>query len=729
MKAVRRRALWGMFPAAAVLASAVGIAYLGAVSYFADRGLVAEVAEQHSGLARRVADSVAGELRLALDAAASAFDRGRAGNDAREGREESPVTEVLALEPLVAAHPIASQPIFLDPDGRLIYPSLDPSASPVDSAPDQEFLALLSRAVRLDPTRSALLQVARQQEIGICPAGSAADPAGVTGGWRAAPRSASCRPTPRGLSEARRAYARLARHRDTGPVALLGLARLERAAARPAQAAALYRELARRFADRADADGLPYSLIALIGLAEVEPGAAPALDCLRELVAGKTALPRAARAAFIDHVRGLLRERRLDGAQADELAALDRQLALARSAARLAGRLSDDLTPLARSAETEPRGRPALGAPDRTLLYRRLPTGAVVGLALERPALDRLADLAVPARERQVGVRAVVLPVGDSPDAGSTRALSSASFGSLLPHLNLALVQDRSRPDPVAEMVRQRSRRHLFVTGGLVAVLVLGLVATIRGAARERELARLKSDFVSTVSHELKTPLTSIRMFAEMLQQGVAGDDRERERRYHEIIVKESERLGLLIANLLDYAQIERGTRRYLPRSERASDVAREAVATFARLREGEGHSVSLDVVPEADAAHLLIDREVTVQALLNLLSNAVKYGGDHRQAIEVTVSRREDRVALAVRDRGPGIPEAEQERIFREFYRAPTAYSAGVEGTGLGLALVKRHVEAQGGAVELESEPGRGATFTLLFPESPAAAAPEPEA
>jgi two-component system, OmpR family, phosphate regulon sensor histidine kinase PhoR len=281
-------------------------------------------------------------------------------------------------------------------------------------------------------------------------------------------------------------------------------------------------------------------------------------------------------------------------------------------------------------------------------------------------------------------------------------------------------VQDRSRPDPVAEMVRQRSRRHLALTGGLVAVLVLGLFATIRGAARERELARLKSDFVSTVSHELKTPLTAIHMFAEMLQQGVAGEDRERERRYQEIIVKESERLGLLIANLLDYAQIERGTRRYLRQRELAGDVAGEAVATFGRLREGEGQAVALEVAPEAEGAHLLVDREVTVQALLNLLSNAVKYGGDHH-AVEVAVGRHRDgRVALAVRDRGPGIPKTEQERVFREFYRSPTAYSAGVEGTGLGLALVKRHVEAQGGAVELDSEPGSGATFTLLFPEAP---------
>ena len=704
------RALRGMFPAAAVLASAVGIAYLGAVSYFADRGVVAAVAEQHGVLARRVADSVSGELRLALDAAASTLDLPR----------EAPAVDPVALQQLAAAHPIAAQPILLDRDGRLIHPpAVAVGDAAAGSAPDQEFLDLLSGGAKLDPGRAAQLQLARRQEIGICP-----PPVDVERGDPArAARSTGvpCHPTPRGLFEARRAYARLARHRDTGAEALLGLARLERAAERSVQAAAFYRELVRRFPDRVDADGMAYAAIGLVGLAEVEPGAGPALDALRELVSGRALVARAARPIFVDHVRELLRGRALDPAQAAELAQLEGELARADGAARLAARLADDLVPLARTAVAEPRGRAALGAPDRTLLYRRLASGAVVGLALERSALDRLARSAVPAHERQIGVRAVLLAVGDSPDAGSARALASASFGALLPHLNLALVQDRSRPDPVAEMVRQRSRRHLALTGGLVAVLVLGLAATIRGAARERELARLKSDFVSTVSHELKTPLTSIRMFAEMLQQGVAGEDRERERRYHEIIVKESERLGLLIANLLDYAQIERGTRRYLRRPELAGDLVREAVTTFARLREGEGQEVAVSVAPEAASAHVLIDREVAVQALLNLLSNAVKYGGD-RQAIEVEVARRADgRVALAVRDRGPGIPKLEQERVFREFYRAPTAYSTGVEGTGLGLALVKRHVEAQGGAVELDSDPGCGATFTLVFAEAAA--------
>ncbi len=700
-----RRALWVVFPAAAVLASAVGIAYLGAVSYLADRGMVAAKSEEQAVLARRVAEGMTGEIRLALDAAAAALDAGAGEEDVNRA----------ALDRLIASHPSATQPFYLDRDGDLIYPPQQAGDGSIDSAPDQEFMALLSRSARMDARRAAQLVAARRREESIC---AHSDPRGAERPCRA-DTPADHEISTRRVWEARRAYAALARFADTGPEALLGLARIERVSERPAQAAELYRELDRRFGKRLDAEGIPYAFLAALGLADVSGDSTPLLEALRRVLSGEYALSRSVHVLLVDTLRAELQRRPLASATA-EIADIDRRLAAARDAGRLAARLADDLTQLARTAEPEARGRPAFGAPDRVLVHRRLPSGGVVGLALEREDLDHLAERATPASERERGLHAAVLPLGESPDS-SQRSLASASFGPLLPHLSLVLMQDRSRPDPVEELVRERGRRHLFLTGGLVAVLVLGLFATIRGAAKERELARLKSDFVSTVSHELKTPLTSIRMFAEMLQQGVAGEDRERESRYHDIIVKESERLGLLIANLLDYAQIERGTRRYNRKLEPAGQLAQEAVTTFARLREGEGQAVELSA---SDPAPILVDREVTVQALLNLLSNAAKYGGN-RQPVEVAVARRADgRVAMSVRDRGPGIPRAEQERIFREFYRAPAAYTAGVEGTGLGLALVKRHVEAQGGAIELDSEPGRGATFTLVFPDASDAAA-----
>jgi signal transduction histidine kinase len=208
-----------------------------------------------------------------------------------------------------------------------------------------------------------------------------------------------------------------------------------------------------------------------------------------------------------------------------------------------------------------------------------------------------------------------------------------------------------------------------------------------------------------------------------MLEQGVAAGDPDRTARYHGVIVKESQRLGLLIANLLDYAQIERGTRRYTPRRERVADVAATAVDTFAqvgRAEAGAGPEIRITTRPAAADADALIDRDVIVQAVLNLLANASKYGGGTPIDVVVDAGAVDGGPAMAtiaVTDQGPGIPDGEHDRIFREFYRAPAAYSSGVEGTGLGLALVKRHVEAQGGQVAVESTVGKGATFTIRLP------------
>ncbi|MCE9572338.1 MAG: HAMP domain-containing histidine kinase, partial [Deltaproteobacteria bacterium] len=380
-----------------------------------------------------------------------------------------------------------------------------------------------------------------------------------------------------------------------------------------------------------------------------------------------------------------------------------------------AAALGPDALDLARGAAIAPRGRPATADPARNLVVRRADDG-VLGIVVDSGGLAAAA--AQPDALAQIAPRArpMVLPTGAPPPAG-VRVLATVPLGAVLPHLTLAIVNDPTDPDPLDDVIASRSRRHVGLTVGLAAVLALGLLATIRGAARERELARLKSDFVSTVSHELKTPLTSIRMFAEMLEQGVAQGDADRTARYHGIIVQESQRLGLLIANLLDYAQIERGTRRYRLARASVAAIAQDAVATFRGLREAQpSNDVVVAVSPEAERTTALVDRDVLIQALLNLLANAAKYGGADAP-IRVEVEQVAHEARITVRDRGPGIPAAEHERIFREFYRTAQAYSAGVEGTGLGLALVKNHVTAHGGRVTVESAPGKGAAFTIALP------------
>jgi two-component system phosphate regulon sensor histidine kinase PhoR len=673
VRRARSRALFGVISIGAVLVSAAGLAYLGAVSYRADRGIVAARVAEHFRVAREAAELIDREVRAALAATAEAV----------AAADGSPTVDQLA--PTIARHPLAARPFRIGARGELWVPGLGLLARPVDPVLDLQESLPQASGVRAD-----MLERARQAELGDC------DP--------------ECAAGDAGLSFARKTYGRLARFDDTGPAALLGLARIDRRGGEVAAARGRYLELADRFGPYRDNDGISYALWADLGAAEAAEDPRALLAVFEQLLDRRYAAPEAFLAVVAKELRDRLAAMPLESGARVRLDVLSERL----SAVRATASVDADLVSIVRSASPEPRGRAGIRGRDRALVYQRLGKRDVVGIQLEpalfEPALSAL-DGAV--AELVAGGELAVHAIAEEPSARK-RVLATASIGPLAPNLAVSLVQSRAFADPLDEIVRDRSRRHLMFSLGLGALLVLGLVATIRGAARERELAKLKSDFVSTVSHELKTPLTSIRMFAEMLQQKVAGADRQREAHYHDIIVKESERLGLLIANLLDYSQVERGVRRYALATLDAGEVVAEAVATFRRLAEGEGRQVSVD--PGSADCRVRADRESLIQSLLNLLGNAAKYSaGD--APIEVAVSREADRVTIAVSDQGPGIPASEQRRIFQEFYRTPSAQRSGVEGTGLGLALVKRHAEALGGTVGVDSEPGKGATFRLVLP------------
>ncbi|HSR97188.1 MAG TPA: HAMP domain-containing sensor histidine kinase, partial [Kofleriaceae bacterium] len=530
-------------------------------------------------------------------------------------------------------------------------------------------------------------------------------------------------------TEARRQYAALAAFADTGPSALLGLARVGarldgRGGPRPdgSRDDDALGELERRFSDRSF-EGVPVRLVVATLRAEGSSQRAAALGAVADdVLADRYALSPLNQVGALAHLRARLAE-----AAPDEATRLDARLAQLRNQARAAAGLSDDIAEVVRTAAPAWRGRAAAREPARTLIYRRRADGGIIGFAVDAPMLEAAAGTAPELAGGPDGsgplaahARAQVLPPGTTPGPG-LRTIQQVPLGAALPHLAVAIVNPLADPDPLDEVIRERSKRHVMYTSALAIALGLGLLATIRGAARARELAQLKSDFVSTVSHELKTPLTSIRMFAEMLEQGVAQGDPTKMARYHGVIVQESQRLGLLIANLLDYAQIEKGTRRYALTRQGIAELARHAAATFETLRDPEAarNPLAVAVSPEAMRAEVEVDREVVVGAVLNLLANAAKYGG--ARPIEVSVDADAAAAWVGVRDHGPGIPAVEQARIFREFYRAPEAYRSGVEGTGLGLALVKRHIEALGGAVEVASTVGEGATFTIRLPRAAA--------
>jgi len=262
-----------------------------------------------------------------------------------------------------------------------------------------------------------------------------------------------------------------------------------------------------------------------------------------------------------------------------------------------------------------------------------------------------------------------------------------------------------------------KARDYLFGTLilALVGTTFIGVVATLVVLYREAYLARLQTDFVNKVSHDLRTPLTSIRMFVETLQMGRLRDP-ERQREALDIIANETLRLSTLIARLLDWARMESGKKSYEFREERLEPIVDAAIKAIDPQRMQFGAEVVREMDPSLPAVR--VDREAITDALIDLLQNAFKYTGPAKRIV-VAARRQGPTVALSVADNGPGILGADQKRIFDKFYRGQDPLDRTIEGSGLGLAMVKHVVLAHGGRVGVESELGKGSTFTILLPAS----------
>jgi signal transduction histidine kinase len=234
-----------------------------------------------------------------------------------------------------------------------------------------------------------------------------------------------------------------------------------------------------------------------------------------------------------------------------------------------------------------------------------------------------------------------------------------------------------------------------------------------RDLRRELRVSELRSQFVSSVSHELKTPLTSIRMLAETLQMG-RGRDAKTESEYLDTIVNECERLSRLVDGVLLFSKAEQGKMVYHFRPLEAVETVHAAARAIEYTMAQKGFRLKIEIEP--GLPRLRGDRDALEQALLNLLGNAMKYSGDARD-IEVALKREDGRAVIGVTDHGAGIAVAEQTRIFEKFYRAATPENEHIPGTGLGLALVAQIIKAHGGEVRVRSAPGEGSTFSLLLP------------
>jgi signal transduction histidine kinase len=239
------------------------------------------------------------------------------------------------------------------------------------------------------------------------------------------------------------------------------------------------------------------------------------------------------------------------------------------------------------------------------------------------------------------------------------------------------------------------------------------MALTIRATDREARLAQAKSNFVANVSHELKTPLSLLSLFSEILELGRVKNE-EKRLEYYRIIRHESRRLNKTIDNILDFSKIEAGRKTYNFAEGDMGEVIENVLSNYRYQIINSGFDVQTNIQP--DLPPVLIDRDAMAQAISNLLDNAIKYSGDVKQLSITTETVRSD-LSVEIADRGIGIPRAEQGKIFEKFYRVGNGLVHDVKGSGLGLSLVRHIIEAHKGTISVESDVGKGSRFTIRLP------------
>ncbi|MGB8332627.1 MAG: HAMP domain-containing sensor histidine kinase [Polyangiales bacterium] len=260
---------------------------------------------------------------------------------------------------------------------------------------------------------------------------------------------------------------------------------------------------------------------------------------------------------------------------------------------------------------------------------------------------------------------------------------------------------------------RSRLRGEVALPVMSFAIILLSAMFFIYAAEKERRLNQLKSELMANVSHELKTPLSVVRMFADMLRSGRVPSE-QRRLEYLDIICRESERLTSLIDNVLDFSALEGGKGPYrLKRGDIGQAVSR-ALDAFRYRSEQDGVEILLDR-PDT-LSPVLIDQEAIALAVINLLDNAVKYGG--QTPVELVLTPKRSSIDIEVRDHGPGIPSESIRRVFERFYRG--AHGNRTRGSGIGLSLVKHIAQAHGGRAWAKNAPGGGAVVGFSVPIAP---------
>ena len=315
----------------------------------------------------------------------------------------------------------------------------------------------------------------------------------------------------------------------------------------------------------------------------------------------------------------------------------------------------------------------------------------------------------------------MVYPSDHDGDQGDSLLAASTGWGEGKPEvsrnlddvfrgLTLGIKFQGTSADAIAGRWLQQS---FLILGVLSLLMIGGLVLTYRSVSKEMALARLKSDFVSNVSHELRTPLSLIQLYAETLELGRIKTQEKKEE-YYRIIRKESERLGRLINNILDFSRIEAGRKEYDMRETDIAELVRNTLDAYRYQIEKNGFAFEASI--DSSIPTVRVDREAIARALVNLVNNALKYSADEK-FLAVKLYSTSGMVKLEVVDRGIGIARRDQSKIFEKFYRTCDPLVHNTKGSGLGLSLVRHITHAHGGEVDVESTPGKGSKFTLSLP------------
>ena len=467
--------------------------------------------------------------------------------------------------------------------------------------------------------------------------------------------------------------------------ALLRIARLERRLNHPEAALAAYDRMSRETA--VSPEGVPYALLAAGARCELR-GAVEAGPLRAALLAGRWPMHRETFEYYWSELNRI--RHTADDPPKDAM-----------EFASLVSRLYEEWQRAVRNGQNN-SGREA--RPDASVLIWYATPSRLT--ALSAPAGWLGAGLKLPANAADIRWRFTDFgsPAGAEPHV--FRSLAEAQLAGKLEFSSVSAVSNSG------------VNRALWLAGlALMLLLVLaGAYAMYRGVSWELRVAQLQSDFVSAVSHEFRSPLTTLRGITELLANDRLADE-SRRRQSYVFLERETCRLQRLVEDLLDFGRMESGRKQYRIAPHDVFGVVRAAVAEFREEALATGFQVEMDL--DSRAATIQADEEALRRAFRNLLENAAKYSPECRTVwVEGRVNHRQ--AAISVRDRGMGIEPREQRQVFQKFVRGAAAKKAGIKGTGIGLSMVRQIVDACGGEIRLESAAGEGSTFTILLPLAP---------